>query len=201
MVRIVVCRHGQTDENREGVLQGRMDTSLNDRGMNEAEKLSRRIEGEELDHIYTSKLKRAQQTAEKVAERQNKDPEPLDRIQEIDLGELQGKDVEKWHEKILEKEEALHHWKPEKGESMQEVEQRTREALEKFAETHENEQILVVAHGAAIRAIIMGILDTKRDKYLNISQGNTCINILEFHEEIGWVIERLNDTSHLESSL
>jgi broad specificity phosphatase PhoE len=197
MVRIVLCRHGQTDENREGILQGRMDTSLNDKGVQEASELAKRLEDEEFDHIYTSSLKRAQQTAAKVAERHDEDPEPIESVQEIDLGELQGRDVEEWHKRILEEEESLHNWKPENGESMQEVESRTRKALEKFSEKHRGEQILVVAHGAAIRAIIMGVLDTKRDKYLNISQGNTCINILEFSEEVGWILERLNDTSHL----
>ncbi|MFD2611604.1 histidine phosphatase family protein [Paenibacillus gansuensis] len=61
---IYVVRHGQTDLNREGKLQGRMGLPLNDVGLEQAKQLRAKFENVVFDYIYSSPQERAVQTAE-----------------------------------------------------------------------------------------------------------------------------------------
>ncbi|ULL16393.1 histidine phosphatase family protein [Paenibacillus sp. H1-7] len=60
---IYVVRHGQTDLNREGRLQGRMGLPLNDNGVRQAKLLRDKLENVVFDYVYTSPQERAIQTA------------------------------------------------------------------------------------------------------------------------------------------
>jgi uncharacterized phosphatase len=81
---IYVIRHGQTDLNKEGRLQGRQGLPLNDHGTKQAESLRDRIGNIKFDYIFSSPQERAIQTAEIVTGSRVKiDP----RLDVFDLGE------------------------------------------------------------------------------------------------------------------
>lgn len=61
---IYVVRHGQTDLNKEGKLQGRLGLPLNDYGMKQAESLKDKLETIKFDYVFSSPQERAVQTAE-----------------------------------------------------------------------------------------------------------------------------------------
>ena len=62
-ILISIIRHGQTDCNLRGVLQGQMETSLNATGREEAEKLGVRLKSETYTHVHSSNMERAEETA------------------------------------------------------------------------------------------------------------------------------------------
>ena len=68
-MRIVCVRHGETDWNKRGMIQGVTDTSLNENGLRAARKFADSLveAGESFDKVYTSPLKRAYETGEVVA--------------------------------------------------------------------------------------------------------------------------------------
>src|SRR5215472_3325119 len=66
--RLFLFRHGQTDWNREGRLQGHTDTSLNATGLAQAEALVERLRAHRLDAIVSSDLARAWTTGRVIAE-------------------------------------------------------------------------------------------------------------------------------------
>src|SRR5690606_38301771 len=67
---IYIIRHGQTDLNFRGVVQGRgMDTDLNDLGRSQAEAFYQYYKNVPFDHIYTSTLKRTHQTVRNFIEK------------------------------------------------------------------------------------------------------------------------------------
>lgn len=191
-------RHGETDHNRDKILHGQLDVPLNERGREQARKLAERLSDRELDAIYSSSLARAHETAEIVAEKHSHSPEPIDRLQEINLGELEGEDAEKWFGKMDEMGEEFYDWSPEKGESMRELEKRVRKQIEKFSDQHPEETVLAVAHGGTISTVLMSILEVDRDRLLKFRQENTCVNVIRHEESNGWVVESLNDTCHLD---
>lgn len=61
---IYVIRHGQTDWNKEGRLQGRRGLTLNEEGVRQAENLKQQLSHISFDHVFSSPQKRAQETAE-----------------------------------------------------------------------------------------------------------------------------------------
>jgi broad specificity phosphatase PhoE len=67
MRKLVLFRHGETDLNREHLVQGVSDPSLNDLGIEQAEKLALRLKALGISQIVSSDLKRARQTANIVA--------------------------------------------------------------------------------------------------------------------------------------
>ncbi|WP_061809289.1 histidine phosphatase family protein [Rossellomorea vietnamensis] len=61
---IYVIRHGQTDWNKEGRLQGRRGLPLNEEGVRQAENLKQQLSHISFDYVFSSPQKRAQETAE-----------------------------------------------------------------------------------------------------------------------------------------
>ena len=69
MTTLLLVRHGETDWNADGRLQGHTDRPLSDFGRRQARQLADELEGEQFDAIYASDLARARETAEIVGAR------------------------------------------------------------------------------------------------------------------------------------
>ncbi|MDE3090678.1 MAG: histidine phosphatase family protein, partial [Chloroflexota bacterium] len=89
-MRLLLIRHGETDWNNEGRIQGHTDTPLNARGFEQAKRLAARLACEKLDAIYTSPLARARATADLIAQEHGVAAMLDDRLKEKYLGELEG---------------------------------------------------------------------------------------------------------------
>ena len=90
MTTLLLVRHGETDWNADGRLQGHTDRPLTDFGRRQARDLAAALAGEDLTAIYSSDLTRARETAEIVAERLGL-PVVLDRdLREKDWGNWEG---------------------------------------------------------------------------------------------------------------
>lgn len=91
MTKFYLIRHGQTDYNKAGKVQGRLDTPLNEQGISQAEQMSEELKDVNFDVIYYSPLTRAQQTAEIIRQHHPESefivaPEIIER----DFGEYEG---------------------------------------------------------------------------------------------------------------
>jgi len=65
-VRIYVVRHGETEENRQKIVQGHLDTSLNSEGERQSDLLAKALKDVPFDACYSSDLRRAVETAKRV---------------------------------------------------------------------------------------------------------------------------------------
>ena len=88
---ISFVRHGETPFNRDGRLQGRVDLELSDKGLDQAARAASRFAGSSIARIYTSPLRRAQQTAAAIAEVCGAEIEIDERLIELDYGEWDGR--------------------------------------------------------------------------------------------------------------
>ena len=94
-LRVLVVRHGETNENVAGVIQGQLDTDLNSFGRLQAATTARHLSTIRFDRIITSPLRRARDTAQAILEQQPASSqlqlEQDDRLKERAFGVLEGK--------------------------------------------------------------------------------------------------------------
>ncbi|MBN8589755.1 MAG: histidine phosphatase family protein [Rhodothermia bacterium] len=204
MTTIYLTRHGETDLNRAGIVQGRgVNAPLNENGLLQAEALRERLSNVFLDAIYCSPLIRAAQTAETVARSHPYlSPRKMIDLEEISWGICEGKQPNESQKKTFD--ELRHAWqkgqfeaKIEGGESAFELEKRAKRALMNIVSQHMDESVLVVTHGRFLRVLLASILSEYGLARMEmIKHTNTSLNVLtfdgkKFHAEI------LNDTLHL----
>jgi broad specificity phosphatase PhoE len=152
---IFLARHGESDWNVEKRFQGHSDRPLTERGRQQAHALADLVASEEIEAVYTSPLKRAQETAEIVAATAGLEPVGLPELREVDTGSWSGlsrADVEaRFPEGFARWRSGGSGW--EDGESYEEMAERVIRALRTIAEDHPDGRVLVISHGGPIRAI------------------------------------------------
>ena len=89
-MNLYLIRHGQTDWNVAGKIQGKTDIPLNETGKRQAACLARGMEKQPVVQIYTSSLKRALETAEIIGRRQNVKVKPMKELEEVGFGQWEG---------------------------------------------------------------------------------------------------------------
>jgi broad specificity phosphatase PhoE len=138
---LLLVRHGETDWNAEGRLQGHTDRPLNEHGRRQAKELAARLAEEHVDAIYASDLSRAKETAEIVGARLG-----LPVVIDADLRE---KNWGSWEG--LTGDERVH--VEQDGESTVDHRDRVMRAVERIVERHPGQRIVVVTHGGSLRRI------------------------------------------------
>lgn len=202
MTKLIIVRHGETTWNVENKAQGSMNIKLSDEGVKQAKKLADRLSKYEIDTIYSSDLDRAYATAKEVACKIKKNIMVDNRLREMSFGNWEGLTISEI-KKNYEKEYVV--WRNEphnasitNGETLIEVQKRTLEMVNEIINSNKGKTVLLVSHGMAIKTLILGIMEMPLSDFYKITQGNTCINIIEF-KEYGPVIKTLNDRAHLEN--
>lgn len=141
MTTLVFIRHGETDWNAAGRLQGHTDRPLNEYGRRQAREVAERLAGDGVGVVYASDLARARETAEIIAARLG-----LEVVLDPDLRE---KNWGNWEG--LTADERLH--VEFEGESTEEHRERMLRAVERIVAAHPEERVVVVTHGGSLRRI------------------------------------------------
>ena len=99
-MRLILVRHGATDWNLQRRVQGLSNLGLNETGRRQAEALAQSLKDVKVDAIYTSPLRRAQETARAISSFHQVEVVTLDGLKELDVGEVDG---------LTYEEMSLHH--------------------------------------------------------------------------------------------
>lgn len=183
-------RHGVTDWNEQGRMQGRNDIMLNELGRKQAHLLGQRMREEQWDYIYSSDMKRASETADIIAGYMGMKVEAYDPLlAERSFGQMEGTTEQERFDRWGEGWRTMDHG----GEPKEQVEKRWRAVLEQLHLKHSGKRILVVSHGA----VIGSMLETLFPEFGYIGLKNTCVNILRKTDE-GWECQLHNCVKHLE---
>ncbi len=197
---LYLIRHGETDWNAQGRVQGATDIELNRRGRLQARAISRMLRAEPLQALYASPLKRALGTAELIARPHGLPVIKLSGLSELDQGELEGLTFEELDNRYGPFMEAWRE-RPGKvrlpgGETMAELQERAWEALERIREENPEGKVVAVSHNLAIRSLICRIVDLSLENMGRLRQSSGALNVLE-HVERGWALRSMNNTFHL----
>jgi probable phosphoglycerate mutase len=201
MKRIYLVRHGQTDFNLRGIVQGSgVDASINQTGQQQAQNFYDNFRSVPFDKVYTSTLKR---TAESVSQFIDITPhERYTELNEISWGEFEGKEVNP--ETRQKMKELVDSWNngdfnkaPLNGESPNEVAHRQKQFVPIITRRPEEKNILICSHGRAMRVflcVLLGLPLTEMDRF---AHQNLCLYELGYSEKKGFELIRENYTGHL----
>ena len=198
MTKVFIIRHGETEHNKAGAITGQEDVSLNETGVEQAEKLAERLRERDFNAAYSSDLERTYETTRIVAEKQGLHPERHREFREMDFGVFEGEPKSTWGDYVSESGVERHLVKPENGETIEEVGERFIGKLNELRDKHREGTVLVGGHSVAIKATVMTVLKLKDDEYKKLDLDNTSITVLEYDTEYGWKVQRMNDSAHLE---
>lgn len=191
MTTLYLVRHGETDWNRLGLLQGTTDVPLNAAGREQARALAEALREEEMDAAYSSPLSRALQTAEAVLEGRGVEIRVLPELRELCYGLWQGRGSQPRGRcnPGLERRWREDPWSVRfpGGETLPEVRERAAAALRRIRTAHPGERVLVSGHGHLNRVLLIEALGWPESRFWEIEQGNACCLRLELKKE-RWTI-------------
>lgn len=195
--QLILVRHGETEHNVAGIVQGWSDSELSERGRRQVVRLAERLKTFEADVIFSSPLQRAMTTAQHIAGTTGLEVRTLDGLREMNYGRWEGQsflDIRKTDESIYRRWIADSSFACPEGESHDDVLARIRGALDSL---NGAKRPIVVAHGTAIRIAATALLDLPLSASRSFAQDNTAVNV--FLRRGGrWVMKLWNDTTHCE---
>ncbi len=205
--RFYLVRHGTTDWNSEGRMQGHTDVPLNEEGREQARRVAVRIASlpEPPAAVWSSDLARARVTATTIAEALGVPVQATPDLRETMLGLWEGLNhaeiVARGDGELLQK--YLHDsytYRPPEGESLNSMWARMLGAQDRIRKEHPEGSVVIVAHGSCLRSLICATLDAPVPAMRAMWLDNASLSILhEMDKPVGRTkaVVLLNDVSHL----
>jgi len=204
-MKLYLIRHGETDYNRQGIVQGGgIDSDLNDMGRQQALAFFKHYAHLSFDAVYASGLKRTHQTLAPWLEQERYQLLTSPAINEFSWGWMEGKKPSKEMQKeFYALKEAWNNGDFDKGieggESPNSAWKRIKPFFDDVQQKHQGQQILVCSHGRTNRIILTQLLGLGMERMGDFNHSNTGLNILNFDQGGKVSAERINHTGHLET--
>lgn len=191
-MRIILTRHGRTEENDAWILQGHLPGTLSENGWLQAQKVAERLKFEKIDYVYSSDLARSANTAKEIMKFHQEVPvEFTADLRETFLGEWQ------WKTKMelgLVNNPKSDIMAPKDWETLEAITERCEKFLEKIMSRHANDAILLVGHNGVNRRLVWIL--TGKDSVESIK--NTSVSIFDIDTDRRVHMRLFNCTQHLD---
>lgn len=205
-MRLYIIRHGETQWNKQGRIQGKLDTDLTPDGVQQAKNVAKRLKTVRFDAAYSSPLKRARDTAEYILAEQQ---QPLqlhfdDTLMELGYGAWQGlsfaqvmeRDPENWF---------LNRYSPslmhiEGADSVVERVAQARTFVQSIYAQYPNGTVLITSHAFAIRILMAACMGLPIEATRFYAFGNTSVSIMDLTDK-GPRLVLMGDVHHNEEAV
>lgn len=200
-MRLLLVRHGESEWNSIGRLQGQADPPLSDLGRHQAAHMAARLVDEQVDAIVASDLQRAMDTARALSSAVRMEIAPRADLREVDLGSWTGAHRD---DLISENPEAWRRWRIEGiegwdgGERYDQAMVRVGKAIADIALEWQDKTVVAVSHGGSIRLAtchLLGMPAAELGRIMSI--GNASITEFLVEPDGTGRLVRLNDVAHL----
>jgi broad specificity phosphatase PhoE len=202
---IYIIRHGETDYNRQGVVQGSgIDADLNELGLAQAMAFFQAYKHVPFAKIYLSNLQRTHQTAEPF----RKLGIPMEQyggLNEISWGVMEGKVPNStdnaYYRALMESWSAGYTDQPtDGGESPDDVMNRQKPVIDLILSRPDENSVLIVMHGRAMRILLSWLMHESLADMDRYEHRNVCLYKLRYdYETAQFTVELANDVAHLAS--
>jgi probable phosphoglycerate mutase len=196
----ILLRHGETEWNTQGRLQGHLDSALSARGLQQADALAARLASISFHALYCSDLGRALETARRIAARTGHSVLQDVRLRERSLGLLEGltrDEASQRHPEVFAKyaAEGADFVVPG-GESASQRLRHALECLEELGARHKGARIVVVTHGGVLSLLFRHCLGIPPATPRAFSVLNACWNRFDYHQG-AFQLVTWGDVNHL----
>lgn len=205
-MKLYLIRHGQTDWNIQGKIQGSHDIPLNETGREQARQVAKGMESKLITRIFSSTLKRARETAEEIAKIQNVDICYKKELIEVEFGKWEGltweeikkafpNEYQRWSSNPVEVA-------PTGGETQDQVIWRTMEVVEEILKvTNGREDVAIVSHGLTI-AYLIAYMMRNHPEEAEIIVENASITTIHYDPVTkDFALLEVNQTSHYQEKM
>ena len=190
---IYIIRHGKTEMNRAGALQGRSDHPLNEEGIAQAEKAGElfRMAGITFDRVYSSPLIRAVQTAQLATADESPEIVIDDRLIEMDYGPYEGMSLDDPAPEVLVFfKDFAHNPAPEGMEPLADIVSRMGAFLEDVRTEAARSDILVSTHAIAMKGALEYLTPDSGGAYWSTFIANCAIYTCGIDGHGAWTVPR-----------
>jgi probable phosphoglycerate mutase len=200
LTQLILIRHGETVWNREGRIQGHLDSALTEEGIAQAVACGQRLISEPIDAFYCSDMGRALHTAQLIGEPLGISAAPIPSLRERAYGEGEGltyAEIDARFPEAFSRERAVdEHYAVRGGESKRAFHDRIVAALTGVADRHAGQTVLVVTHGGVLGVVHRWIHGEPIASAHKIAIPNVAINRIA-RDNDAWRIAVWGDVSHL----
>jgi probable phosphoglycerate mutase len=201
--RVLAIRHGETDWNVDGRIQGQLDIPLNATGQWQVHRLALAVADEGIDAVYSSDLLRAYETAQSVSRGAGRPIVTDVGLRERGFGVFEGLSYAEISARWPEQAERWRQRDPdfgaEGGETLREFSARGVATVARLAALHPGQTIAVVSHGGVMDCLYRAAARVALDAPRSWQLGNAAINRLLYTPQ-GFTLVGWSDTSHLDES-
>ena len=204
MNRWFLVRHGATDWNSEGRIQGQSDPPLNEAGQRQARRLGMRLASVPFAEAWSSDLRRGSDTAAAILQGRDLRLQTMPDLREKHFGAWEGltyREVEARYPDLYRSRLMTGDlsFAPPGGESDLQLYARAGAVADRLLQAHAGRggNLLVVTHGGTLRALVARLLDLPAQKMWGFRFANAGLSVVSLFEDGSAVLDLLNDTSHL----
>jgi len=202
---VILVRHGETEWNLSGRIQGHSDSAMTTLGGEQGRRVAERLAGENVTAVYASPASRARDTGELIAAPHGLAVQLVEELRERCYGRYEGLTVAQ----IREQDRAAgERWLPHPhreqlappgGETQPEMSRRVMTALREIVARHPGETVVIATHGGPIKSAIFAILEIPITSWHRTWVSNGSLTTLRGAPE-DLRVACFNDTCHLDST-
>ena len=200
MGKVYIVRHGETEWNAQGRIQGHTDVPLSDQGRRQAQSIAQRLRGVPFDVAFASDLARTHETAETILDGTAIPLHTTPQLREYNKGVFEGLNVHEYARQYPDQYRASLandlDFAPTGGESIRQTQVRIGAFCDDMLQRHPDDTILVVGHGGSLRALLVKLLDLPLESNWKFVMGNCALSLIYTYPDNA-VLHLYNDTGHL----
>lgn len=200
MGQVYIVRHGETEWNAQGRIQGHSDIPLSDNGRAQAQSVAQRLSGIPFSVAYASDLSRTHETAEIILGDTATTLHTTPQLREYSKGVFEGLTVDEYARQYPDQYRASLQndldFAPTGGETIRETSIRMARFVDGTLQNHQDETTLVVGHGGSLRSLIVALLALPLEANWKFVMDNCALSLVHTYPNNA-VLHLYNDTAHL----
>ncbi len=190
-MKLIVVRHGETEENAKRMLMGHMHGTLSGKGRLQAKKIALRLRNTKIDRVFSSDLMRARRTTEEIVRYHNVPLVYTKELREQNYGVLQGRHLDYLLAAMKRTRKSRLRYRPKRGESIMDMKIRVGKFVRSLNKKKEykNETLLISAHAGIAWVIFSMYGHVPLAKAMKMHPKNTGLFTVEINDKGSKIIE------------